>query len=326
LTHEHNLRAEAATIRALGASVADATDIGAYAIEYALNNWEVGPLCDRVAGPDGRLSSRIRSPHGKDPVGRLVPNGFYDFTTDTDTIARWWSSGNWNIGIRVPESMFVLDVDNLDVLADLEAEHGKLPETLTTISGRAAGGRHYWFWHPGGRIRSKVIPQAIETKTRTGYLVAAPSIHPHSGNQYQKIDAPVVHAPRWLVNLVRRPTPTVTPRSTPRLTGSHVWGRSPADDFNASSTWAEILMPHGWSCPGGDTEGDGARWLHPAATSSCSATIRHGLLFVYSTSTAFDTTEPEHPKGYSKFRAWSLLNHRGDMSAAAKALNTRWSR
>ena len=61
-------------------------------------------------------------------------------------------------------------------------------------------------------------------------------------------------------------------------------------------------------------------WLHPTATSSCSATIRNGCLFVYSTNTVFDVTEPGNPHGYTKFRAFAVLDHGGNMSAAARAL------
>jgi hypothetical protein len=43
-------------------------------------------------------------------------------------------------------------------------------------------------------------------------------------------------------------------------------------------------------------------------------------LFVYSPNTPFDVTEAGHPKGYTKFKAYAILNHAGDMSAAARAL------
>jgi hypothetical protein len=116
------LTAEAIAIRDLGATVISSTDIGAHAIEYAVNNWAVGPLCKR-----DRKTGKIVARHGKDPVGYLVPHGVLDFTSDVDTVIRWFSQGPWNIGTRVPESMFVLDADDLDALAALEAEHGKRP-------------------------------------------------------------------------------------------------------------------------------------------------------------------------------------------------------
>jgi hypothetical protein len=60
--------------------------------------------------------------------------------------------------------------------------------------------------------------------------------------------------------------------------------------------------------------------VHPTATAKWSATIRHGLLFAYSTNTPFAVTEAGNAKGYTKFRAHAVLNHDGDLSAAARAL------
>lgn len=75
-------------------------------------------LCHR-----DRKTGAILHPYGKDPVGHLVPHGVLSFTDNVDTVIGWWSQGTpWNIGLRVPESMFVLDVDprngGLDSLAE----------------------------------------------------------------------------------------------------------------------------------------------------------------------------------------------------------------
>jgi hypothetical protein len=43
-------------------------------------------------------------------------------------------------------------------------------------------------------------------------------------------------------------------------------------------------------------------------------------LFVYSPNTPFDPTEPGDPHGYTKFRAYAVLDYNGDLKAAAKAL------
>ena len=75
-----------------------------------------------------------------------------------------------------------------------------------------------------------------------------------------------------------------------------------------------MLSPHGWTCPDPDPDADGARWRHPGAT------IRHGLLFVYSAATPFQPTEAGAPHGYSRFRAYAVLEHGGDLRAAARAL------
>ena len=97
-------------------------------------------------------------------------------------------------------------------------------------------------------------------------------------------------------------------------------GESVAERFNAAVSWAEVLGPHGWTSPDPDPDADGARWRHPAASNPKSATIRHGLLFVYSAATPFEQTEPGAPHGYSKFRAYAVLCHGGDRRAAARAL------
>jgi hypothetical protein len=93
-----------------------------------------------------------------------------------------------------------------------------------------------------------------------------------------------------------------------------------AEQFNATVSWTQVLGPHGWSCPDPDPDADGARWRHPGATNPKSATIRHGLLFVYSAATPFEPTEAGAPHGYSRFRAYAVLDHGGDLRIAARAL------
>jgi Bifunctional DNA primase/polymerase, N-terminal len=187
-----DLAAEAMLMRELGANVVDATHIGTYAVEYAIHGWEVGPLCKR----DPNNPKVILGPHGKDPVGHLVPHGVHDFTKDVDTVIRWWSKCSWNIGIRVPSSMFVLDVDGphrwphpgkgLEALAQVEAKYGPLPETLTQITG--SGGLHLFFRRPPGKLSKAGLPAGLEYKDRGGYVVAAPSIHPDTGECYVRCD------------------------------------------------------------------------------------------------------------------------------------------
>ena len=97
-------------------------------------------------------------------------------------------------------------------------------------------------------------------------------------------------------------------------------GRSVAEAFNQATSWTQVLGPHGWTCPDPNPDADGARWRHPGATNPKSATIRHGLLFIYSQATPFQPTEAGAPHGYSRFRAYAVLEHGGDLRAAARAL------
>lgn len=92
--------------------------------------------------------------------------------------------------------------------------------------------------------------------------------------------------------------------------------RSPGDDYAARTDWADILQPHGWRLayqrghvrywrrPGKDTPGI-------SATTNALGTDR---LRVFSTSTQFLT------ESYSKLGAFAVLEHGGDLKAAAKAL------
>lgn len=92
-----------------------------------------------------------------------------------------------------------------------------------------------------------------------------------------------------------------------------------ADWFSDSQTWSSILEPHGWTLVQGKGDADGSLWRHPEATSPHSASTRHGCLFVYSSSTDFEESEEGDPHGYTRFRAFALLDHDGELSAAAGA-------
>lgn len=96
-------------------------------------------------------------------------------------------------------------------------------------------------------------------------------------------------------------------------------GESVIDKCNTEHSWRDVL-PDGWTCLDADPDADGARWLHPTATSDCSATIRGGSLYVWTPNTPFDQSFPGSPRGYDKFDVYALLHHGGDKSAAAKAL------
>ncbi|MCV6986078.1 bifunctional DNA primase/polymerase [Mycobacterium shinjukuense] len=297
-------------MRAINAALGGATivggDIAAAAVEYAVNHWQVLPLRGKVPAIAG---------------GR----GVLDATDDVATVARWWGGehAGANIGGRVPESMVVIDVDprhgGNDSIARHERRHGRLPETLTTLSGRGDGGRHLFFRRPAGKLSGRRLGPGLDVKTSSGYTVLPPSIHAGTGQPYRRVVAPVAAPPAWLVALLlperARPATRRRPRHLPPMRGASI-----ADRYSAATSWHDVLVPRGWRCLDTDPDADGARWVHPTHTSACSATIRHGCLFVYSTNTPFDVTEPGNPKGYTRFRAYATLNHNGDLKAAARAL------
>lgn len=100
-------------------------------------------------------------------------------------------------------------------------------------------------------------------------------------------------------------------------------GERPGDRFNREASWEEILGPTGAQCVA--TLSDGSqRWRRPGKRDNHSATTDGGgkrVLYIFT-----DEWKPFAPKtSYTRFRAYSLLNHGGDDSAAAKELAERYS-
>jgi Bifunctional DNA primase/polymerase, N-terminal len=270
-------------------------------------------------------------PHQANQCGHELCHGLYAATCDPARVARWWA--RWpqaNIGARVPANLLVIDVDprhgGLGRLAELEREHGPLPPTRVSISGRSDGGQHLWFLYPGGRLWAARLGAGVDLKTHAGYVLLPPSQHPATGRPYrwaEPILAPAALPAGWrrLLSPTPPPLPATRRRSLPAARGRRV-----AEAFNQATSWTQVLGPHGWTCPDSDPDADGARWRHPGATNPKSATIRHGLLFVYSQATPFQLTEAGAPRGYSRFRAYAVLEHGGDLRAAARALRGTASR
>ncbi len=174
----------------------------------------------------------------------------------------------------------------------------------------------------GGDPAPRVL---IETRGQGGYVIVAPSggrVHP-TGLDYRLVYGgfdsivTITAAERAGLHelarsLDRMPHVAIEPSAEAR-SGS---GR-PGDDFAARTTWAEILEPHGWHPLFIAADGN-QHWRRPGKDRGTSATVNErgeGVLYVFSTSTIFDAE-----RAYSKFAAYTVLNHNGDFAAAARAL------
>jgi hypothetical protein len=312
----------------------------AYAIVYAVSGWKIFPLAAQDKVP------MIRNPHPKGSVERatckrecgLDGHGVLDATSDIAKIVYWWLRYPLaGIGLRIPEWVMVIDSDphtegHAEAAAKLAADHGPFPHTAMTLSGRRNGGVHRFYRRPLGKLSTKLLGPGFDLKLDSGYVVGPPSIHRDTGHPYIEIAAPIAELSDSLTKLVVVPPPADKPACDRAVRtasasarflgggGGTFDGESIADQYSATTSWADILEPHGWTCKGGDPDADGAEWLHPRATSNCSATVRHHCLFVYSTNTPFDTTAAGDACGYTPFAAYAVLNFNGDQSAAARSL------
>lgn len=140
-----------------------------------------------------------------------LEHGAKSATTDPEVITSWWTRWpNANVGIATGAKTFdVLDIDlkgeGPDTLADLEAKHGRLPDTIEQITG--SGGRQVMF-QPCGKIGNAVrFAEGLDTRSDGGLVVVPPSMH-ISGNRYQweassrPDEKELTPFPEWLVQII----------------------------------------------------------------------------------------------------------------------------
>lgn len=185
-----------------------------------------------------------------------------------------------------------------------------------------------------GKVFTRVL---IETRGEGGYVVVAPSggrTHP-SGKPWTLLtggpatiatisedERDAIHAIAGLLDTM--PSPVPAQMSDRTINSELMVARDgvlrPGDDFNNKASWADILAPHGWTII--SAYGRGLTWRRAGKTDGISATTGTrgdgDNLYVFTSSTEFD---PEVP--YSKFGAYTLLEHGGDFTAATRALRAQ---
>jgi len=284
------------------------------ALDYANRGWRVIPI----------------RPGEKHPP---IPRWQEAATTNPETILTWWTGPYANHGIGIatgPHSgIFVLDIDDkegnrgYDTLADLEAEHGPLPETLTVITG--SGGNHLYFAYPEHQtIRNDAgrrLGSGLDIRGEGGQVVAPGSTHPN-GTAYE-FDADTEHltpapAPQWLLTLLQDPEPSTPPATVQTAAQDHTDG--PAARYNNRTNWTDLLHDDGWTLAYTDRAGE-QHWVRPGKDTKdgTSATVGYqGQDFLR----VFTSSIPWLPEGaYSRFGYYAARQHSGDRSAAARHLH-----
>lgn len=128
-------------------------------------------------------------------------------TNNIESIKTMWGDHPYNIGVACGHNgLVVLDIDDRDGgaegLAELEAKHGKLPETRTVIT---AGGKHLYLHGQKTYGNSvKKLARGVDVRGMGGYVIAPGSMH-RSGVLYEweiglspEDDAAEAAVPAWL--------------------------------------------------------------------------------------------------------------------------------
>lgn len=256
-----------------------------------------------------------------------------------------FSNPVWGIAILTGQGVEAIDVDakywlhNSDLLTDYmkhnDVKNGNAcPLTSLCIQSTVNGGYHIIYRCPEIEGNKKLaqrpatveeaekgerVKVLFETRGEGGYIVA----HPSPGYELENGD---------LTNL-----PEITPDQRAGLfaaardfdeTGAEIpepiehpqietgQGLTPWDDYNAKNNALDLLTSAGWQEV--YTRGERVYLKRPGDTKAPYSGNYHtgkGIFVCFSSSTEF---EPE--TGYTAYGVYTMLNHRGDFSASAKAL------
>lgn len=272
----------------------------------------------------------------------------------TDELERWYAGGSIPNGIAaicgaVSGNLEAIDVDDPDLIQPwLQRVQTDAPELLArlVLVQTPRPGLHVYFRcseiQKNQKLAQKVIldetglpaiKTLIETRGEGGYALVPPSpaeCHP-TQRMYEYLSprtlidvAVITPEERSLLFSISRsfdqvPAREVRPRSaTTPSAERRAEGDRPGDIYNARADWTELLERHGWSYEVDGSDGV-SFWCRPGKSAGTSASLNYeqsDRLYVFSSNAA----PLEHEKSYSKFEFVTLMEHGGDFSAAAVAL------
>ncbi len=175
---------------------------------YVAQGWPVFPCRSHAEEHVDQATGEIITLGEKTP---LTPNGFKGATRFPRIIERWWS--DWPdaaVGLPTGEKtgFFALDIDNkpggangFDWLAEMEAEHGPLPDTARVTSPN--GGLHIYFKYVVGTRNRGALGAGVDIRSEGGYVLAAGSTMAHGRSYKWDTDTrEIADAPAWLLDLL----------------------------------------------------------------------------------------------------------------------------
>lgn len=120
------------------------------------------------------------TPGQKQPLGRLVPHGLRDASTDTARLEAWWRAvPEAGLGLLPPPTVLVLDLDRGEVWGEMKSRWPEL-EGAPRQKTPTKGGYHVFLRLPAGlegalTTTNRKLPGLDLKGLGKGYLVAAPT-------------------------------------------------------------------------------------------------------------------------------------------------------
>jgi hypothetical protein len=161
-------------------------DVVDSALDYCAKNWFVLPV----------------KANSKEPVTRLVCNGFKSASNNPEVVSDWFNSeSGMNVGIACEMSgLLVIDIDYRNMTPDSWTLAKQVfQETMMVETG---DGVHLYFKADGLSDVKGKLDAGIDIKYK-GYVVAAPSIH-SNGKQYEANGLEPVVLPDYLKEWVTK--------------------------------------------------------------------------------------------------------------------------
>ncbi|HZN17603.1 MAG TPA: bifunctional DNA primase/polymerase [Micromonosporaceae bacterium] len=215
-------------------------------------------LLGRSKRPVANCAGCPRDDPQHDPAScdHLTCHGFYAASTDPDRIAALFDAVPYGLlAIRTgstatitPAGLVVVDIDPRNGGRVIP---GLMPPTRAVSTG--SGGWHLYYAHPGGPLSAKVAGLAgVDLKADGGYVVAPPSVHPHTGQPYRWVgDRPVAAMPTALVERCR---PVGLPQAVPAVPAVPGQRSRSSEAVPAGTAWrggTAQAVPAALACPAG---------------------------------------------------------------------------
>ena len=277
--------------------------------------------------------------------------GYQENLPTADELLAWFKDGVEGIGVitgQVSGNLEMLELEGRAVSQKMHLEIGEIANNSGLgdlwqrlnqgyVELTPSGGLHWLYRVADGTLPGNTklarkpgenggVDVWAETRSEGGFTITAPSgggTHPSGGN--------------WTLiggSIETIPTITLTERQglhdifamfdempkaeimRQEVVAKHDGTLSPGDDYNARTTWEELLQPLGWTVV--YRKGESTVWRRPGKNEGISATTNfngNDKFYVFSTSTQFDSET-----SYSKFAFYATIKHNGDFKAAANDL------